>query len=159
MKKIHKLCALALVCALFIGVSSCGNDLHNGTEMTISKVEITGLPTDVYANVDMMFSYIMPSGDWVHDTPGAQAANTATVNATGTYELNFSPALEFQQAQLQFLLIDTATDWDNKKIDTKHSGKDGGDVTLANMWSGIEEKTVLGVVDGDNVNWSFKDSN
>lgn len=155
MKTTVKLGALFLVLSLVL--SGCTHALHNGTQMTITKVRVTGLPTGVYAaGQRMAFSFNDGNGNWIHSIPSqlSDPKWSALVDASGNWELDFSPALVFTAGQLQFLLIDPTQNWNTLKIDKKVSGKSGGDVILDNPW--IPNVSVIGVVNGDDVTWSIQ---
>jgi hypothetical protein len=146
------------LCAVLL-FTSCGNFLHNGTEMAITEVSITGLPA-VYDGKTMVFSY-NDGSQWIHDDtdPGGRWEDPyyqATV-AGGVLTFNFTPPLEITTPDLTYLIIDTGKNWDNLKIDKKHSGKSGGDVVLESTWGGIgSPETIVGSVSGDDVNWDYQ---
>ncbi len=146
--------AFALLMAL--ALTGCGSAFHNGTEMTISSVKITGLPANPYApGQNMVFSYNMGS-KWVHDdaTLFDGGTYTASVAADGSLTYNFSPALVITTPTLTFLMIDPAKGWNTYQIDKKHSGKKGGDGSVENLWSaGL---TLTGKVSGDDVTWTLE---
>jgi hypothetical protein len=150
---------IALLVGAFL-LASCGNALHNGTEMGISTVTLTGLPA-IYEGKVMVFSYDDGS-QWVHDDtdPGGRWEDPyyhATV-AGGNLTFTFAPPLEITTPVLKFLLIDyPGKNWDSIKIDKKHSGMSGGDVELDSTWGGIgSPEDILGVVIGDDVEWQFQ---
>lgn len=138
---------------------SCGNTLHNGTEMTISQVTLTGLPTSVYAEgQEMVFSY-NDGVTWVHDDDRFEDATyISTVDANGDITYSFDPVLEITTPELVFLLIDPDKNWDQLQIDSSHSGKKWGDVSLDNQWTGTLNPLVIeGVVNGDSIDWGYQE--
>ncbi|QEN03979.1 hypothetical protein EW093_04440 [Thiospirochaeta perfilievii] len=156
-KKIKLAALLALVVFTLMG---CDNALHNGTEMAISKVTVTGLPSDTYPEgKEMVFSYNRSStdDDWIHDDDlFTDPYYSGTVNAEGTLTFNFSPALELTTPKLVFLIIDPDKTW-AIKIASNHSLDGGSNVELDNTWAGaLNPEEVEGVVDGDSVNWDYK---
>lgn len=143
---------------LLAALSGCGSAFHNGTEMAVSSVTITGLPTGIYAGREMVFSY-NTGGGWIHDKPAEFTSGkfAGTVTATGDWTLTFNPPLQVVTATVDFLLIDSGKNWDTYKIDKKHSGKSGGDVVLDNTWAGAANPAAFkGVVNGDNVEWTVE---
>ena len=137
---------------------SCGNTFHNGTEMTVSKISVTGLPASIYAGRSMVFSYDT-GGGWIHDKPALFDSGTysSVVTESGDWTVTFSPPLVVTTASISFLLIDSGKNWDTYKIDKKHSGKGGGDVVIDNTWGGLISPTSFnGVVNGDNVVWTIE---
>ena len=162
MKNTLKLGVLLLALLL----SGCTSALHNGTVMNITQVKITGLPTNPYTpGLRLIFDYCIDfTGDkWVHSVPANLTDNTkpayaysAPVAADGSWTVNLSPPLQITSGQLKFLVVDwgnVTPSWNTIKIDKKVSGKSGGDVILDNPWA---TTTVVGVVAGDNVTWSYK---
>ena len=146
---------LVLVGVLLAG---CSNVFHNGTEMTVTQVKVTGVPANPYTStVKMVFSYDTGSG-WIHDAANKAKFDSAMYQASraadGILTYTFSPALVITTPTLKFLLIDTATGWGTFQLDKKHSGKKGGDATLDNNWSAGQK--ILGVVSGDDVTWSYE---
>ena len=157
MKNMGKLAALLL--ALGLLATSCGNVFHNGTEMAISKIKVVGLPS-TYNGVDLVFSFEGGGGGgkWVHDVPSIFNASTykATVS-NGTWTKTLSPVLVHSGATLRFILVDKDKNWDTYQVDKKHSGKKGGDVILDNQWTGSGSPlTLVGTVKGDDVDWAFE---
>ena len=155
MKNTMKLGTLVLMIALTM--TGCTSAFHNGTQMTVSSIQVTGLPSGVYAaGQRMAFSFNDGNGNWIHGTPAllSDPKWSALVAADGSWTLNFSPNLVVTSGQLQFLLIDPTTNWNTLKVDKKVSGKSGGDVYLDNTWgSGV---VITGVVVGDDVTWSIQ---
>ncbi len=151
--------AVLLVAAIAV-LSGCGSALHNGTEMAIERVTLTGLPSAVYAEgQEMVFSYNMGDDGWIHDdaTLFAMPKYRASVAADGSLVFNFGTPIEIVTPTLKFLLIDPAKTWATLKIDLKHSGKSGGDVELDNTWAGAAApERILGVVSGDDVAWDYE---
>jgi len=153
---------IAGLLALVALIAGCGNALHNGTEMDVSSVVVTGLPTATYPpGTAMVFSYCMnvSSDLWVHSTTTdfTNAKYTASVAANGSLTYTFSPPVIITDPILKFLLIDPGTNWSSMKIDKKVGGKNGGDVILDNNWGGVANPvTVKGVVSGDNVTWTIE---
>ncbi len=148
----------ALFALVIFALSSCDNALHNGTEMIISQVVLTGLPENPYAEgQEMIFSY-NDGTKWVHDDiANADDIFISTVDADGTLTFTFPDNLLITTPVLQFILIDPDTQWDSFQIDTKHSGGKGGDVELDNKWSGSSNPQVIeGTVDGDDVTWIYQ---
>lgn len=148
--------ALLLVAVL----AGCGSALHNGTEMAVERVTLTGLPSAVYAEGQVMvFSYNMGDSGWIHDdaTLFAMPKYRGTVAADGSLVINFGTPIQIVTPVLEFLLIDPAKTWATLKIDLKHSGKNGGNVTLDNTWAGAASpERILGVVSGDDVDWDYE---
>lgn len=156
MKNLGK--AAVLVLALIL--TGCGHAFHNGSEMAISKIEITGLPS-TYTGVDLVFSFEGGGGNgkWVHDNPTLFASDTykATVAADGTWTKTLSPVLIHTGATLRFLLVDEGPNWDIYQLDKGHSGRKAGDVILDNTWTGAgSPKTLVGRVKGIDVDWAFE---
>lgn len=158
MKNTLNLGVLVLVVGLM--VSGCSNVFHNGTQMSIATVKVTGLPTNPYTPGQVMiFSYnVNGTGNWVHDNkaskPFTDAYWQAPVAADGSWTLTFSPPLEVLSGQVQFLLIDPGKNWNNLKVDHKISGKSGGDVYLDSTWA--PNSTITGTVSGDSVSWTIQ---
>lgn len=138
---------------------SCGNVLHNGTEMYLKSIEVTGLPTSIYNGTKMVFSYDT-GGGWIHDkySEFESGKYSATVDANGRWFLEFDGLGEkITTASVTFLIVDQGKNWDTTKIDKKHSGKGGGDVILDNTWGGAGAPAKFkGVVNGDNVEWTVE---
>jgi hypothetical protein len=156
MKTTMKLGTLVLLIGLVL--SGCTSAFHNGQQMQVGAIKLTGLPSGVYAaGQKMAFSYNDGNGNWIHGTPAllSDPRWSADVAADGSWTLNFSPALVITTAQLQFLLIDPTMNWNTLKIDKKVSGKSGGDVYLDNKWDS-RTWTLTGKVSGDDVTWDFE---
>jgi len=56
MKYTMKTVAWLLAASAILTLGGCGHVLHNGTEMDIAEVKLTGLPADPYAGVTMVFT-------------------------------------------------------------------------------------------------------
>ena len=148
----------ALFALVIFALSSCDNSMHNGTEMLISEVVLSGLPDDPYAvGQEMIFSY-NDGTKWVHDDlTDYDAKFLSTVDADGTITFTFTENLMITTPVLQFILIDPDTQWDSFQIDTKHSGGKGGDVELDNKWSGSSSPQIIeGTVDGESITWVYQ---
>ncbi|MBN2616703.1 MAG: hypothetical protein JXR64_00175 [Spirochaetales bacterium] len=156
---INKKAILTILIITLLGLSSCSNELHNGTEMVVSQVTVTGLPSSTYPEGQQMVLSHYDGTVWGHDGDRfTDSTFIGTVTAEGTLTYNFSPALEITTPEFSFLLIDPDKTWDSLKIDTKHSGLSGGDIELENLWTGsLNPVVVEGVVDGDSVTWGYKD--
>ncbi|MBN1242726.1 MAG: hypothetical protein JXA15_08470 [Spirochaetales bacterium] len=158
----HTTIFAALLLVAVAVLSGCGSVLHNGTEMAIERVTLTGLPSAVYAEgQEMVFSYNMGDAGWIHDDANAalfaMPKYRASVAADGSLVFNFGSPIEIVTPTLTFLLIDPDKTWATLKIDLKHSGKSGGDVVLDNTWAGAAApERVLGVVSGDDVAWDYE---
>lgn len=161
MKNIIKITVLLLVTlSLFV---SCGNDLHNGTQMNVTSVTVTGLPTNTYTDgAAYVFSFKMNDGNWVHDTASwsdaKYRANVVVQDGTGSLTFTFGGSpIVITGPQLQFLIIDyPGKTWDSCKITDKIEGKSGNDVKLDNTWTGAANPvTVTGVVSGVDVEWTI----
>lgn len=157
MKNLMKLGVLVLLGLLAAG---CTNAFHNGTQMTVGSVKVTGLPANPYApGQQMVFSYNMGSY-WVHDKPAllSDTKYIASVAADGSLTYTFNPPLVITTPTLTFLLINAGATqlWGTFQVDKKHSGKKGGDASLENLWSGATSQTILGKVSGDDVTWSYQ---
>jgi hypothetical protein len=143
---------------LITALIGCGHVFHNGTEMAVSSVEVSGLPVSLYKDVTMVFSYDT-GGGWIHDIPTEfNSGNySAKVDANGNWKVTFSSPLIVKTASLTFLLIDKDKNWNTYKVDKKHSGKSGGDVMLDNTWAGAANPVqIKGVVNGDDVEWTLE---
>lgn len=151
MKNIVRGGLLALLLGALMG---CGNAFHNGTQMNLSSVSVTGLPASIYSGTEMVFSYDT-GGGWIHDKPALFTSGeySAVVDANGDWTVTFSPPLVVTTAQLTFLLVDAGKNWDTYKVDKKHSGKSGGDVIIDNPWTSA---SIKGVVNGDTVDWTVE---
>lgn len=148
----------ALFALVIFTLSSCDNAMHNGTEMLVSKVVLTGLPTNPYSDgQEMIFSYNNGSS-WAHDDiSNVDPIFIREVDADGTLTYTFTEPLVITTPELVFLLIDPAKQWDTMQIDTKHSGGKGGNAELANKWSGsLNPQIVEGTVEGDDVTWVYQ---
>jgi hypothetical protein len=156
----HTTFIATLLLAAVAVLSGCGSVLHNGTEMAVERITLTGLPSAVYAEgQEMVFSFKQTDGVWIHDdaTAFALAKYRASVAADGSLVYNFGTPLQIVTPTLSFLLIDPSKTWATLKIDTKHSGKSGGDVVLDNTWAGAASPVrILGVVSGDAVDWDYE---
>ncbi len=157
----HTTVFAVLILALAAVLSGCGSVLHNGTEMAIEQVKVTGLPASPYATgTILVFSYKQANGVWIHDDPVAKTdvRYRASVAADGSVTFSFGGTpLTIVTPTLTFLIIDTLPNWATFKIDLKHSGKSGGDVSLDNTWAGAASpERVLGVVSGDAVDWDYE---
>jgi hypothetical protein len=158
MKHTNTFGGLALAILAALAFAGCGSALHNGTEMDVTSVMVTGLPANPYAvGQVMVFSYNKGTS-WVHDdaTEFASARFRAAVSATGTLTYSFSPPLQITTPTLVFLLIDPNKGWNTFQLDKKHSGGKGGDATLDSTWGGaINPVTITGTVSGDSVTWAY----
>ena len=123
MKKTMKLGALVVWLGLVL--AGCTSAFHNGTQLTVATVKVTGLPAGVYAAGQLMvFSFNDGNGNWIHDIDavGGKIVSpkfTAAVAADGSWTLNFSPFITVTSGQLQFLLIDPTKNWNTLKVDKK----------------------------------------
>ncbi len=156
MKTTWKTGVLVLFVSLLL--AGCTSAFHNGTEMAIGSVKVTGLPANPYANQVMVFSYNLGS-QWIHDnaTLFADTKYRATTTADGSLTFTFTPPLEITTPTLTFLLINPDKGWDTFQVDKKHSGKKGGDASLDNQWTGASNPlTIVGQVSGDDVAWTFE---
>jgi len=157
MKPIRLFLTLAALAGVLL--TGCTHAFHNGTEMALGTVTVTGLPTNPYAPGQVLvFSYNTGSS-WIHDDAAlfADSKYRATVASDGSVTFTFSPALTITTATLTFLLIDPSKGWDVYQIDKKHSGKKGGDASVDNLWTGASTpQTLVGTVSGDDVTWAFQ---
>jgi hypothetical protein len=158
MKNSMRLGVFVLLVGLVLG--GCTSAFHNGTQMTVAKVMVTGLPAGVYpAGQQLVFSFNDGNGNWIHDidTVGTKIVApdyTAAVAADGSWTLTLSTPLVVATGQIQFLLIDPTKNWNALKVDKKVSGKSGGDVYLDNTWG--KNVSIVGKVSGDDVTWDIE---
>ncbi len=152
----------ALFALVILTLSSCGNALHNGTEMVVSKVTLTGLPTDPYTEgLEMLFSYDLGNDVWLHgdEVLREETQYRGTVTADGSIIFTFSPALIILTPTLDFLIREYPNfdDW-SKKVSGKIKDMQYANVIFDNTWAG---STVIyeieGVVTGDDVAWEINE--
>lgn len=152
--------AMAFSAALALG--GCGNILHNGTEMDLAKITITGLPANPFAEGQtMVFSYDTGNG-WIHDSGTLFASPTYSANVTnGSLTYSFNPPLVIQTPVLQFLLIDPGKNWQTLQLDNAWGAAAAfNNVQFTNIWKGSGDPvTVLGAVSGTSLTWTLQDLN
>ena len=150
MKKIFIIIA---VLAVLFTATSCGTGLHNGTQMAIGSIEVTGLPKSMEGKtVEFM-------GFW--DGGTAAAAKESQKITDGKVTLEFDPPTIQSAPTLAFKIKPIAADGDWAwAIGTslRLGGEDVGNIQVANTWTGpVDVKKIVGVVQEDNsVKWTVE---
>ncbi len=151
MKKM--LYVLAAAVALF-AIAGCSTGMHDGTQMYIEKVVVTGLPASMEGKtVELM-------GFWNGGTPATtdqKKITSGSVTLTlATGQIQSGPSIEFKIKPID---PDGGWDW---SIGTKLrlGGNDVDNAKVDNTWTGpASPKMIKGVVNSDNtVTWSVVDS-
>lgn len=147
---------------LLLSTTGCTNVLHNGTQMVVQSVTVTGLPSNPFApGTQLAFSYnINNTNVWVHDTV-ANLTNSqwmSTVAANGSWTHTFTTPLVITSSQLTFLLIDPTQNWSVYQVDNRIiSGTSYNNVVLNNTWGGSSSPvSIVGTVKGNDVTWTIQ---
>ncbi|HUX42150.1 MAG TPA: hypothetical protein VMV83_13370 [Rectinemataceae bacterium] len=158
--RIAGMLALAFLAALALG--GCGNILHNGTEMDLAKLTVTGLPANPFAEGQtMIFSYDTGNG-WIHDSGTLFADPTYAAKVTnGSLTYTFNPPLVIKTPVLQFLFIDPGKNWQTLQLDNSWGAAAAfNNVNFTNIWKGASDPvTITGTVSGASLTWTLQDLN
>lgn len=149
MKKI--LIVLAAVAAVF-AVTSCDTAMHDGTQMYVEKIIVTGLPTTMEGKtVELM-------GFWGGGTE-AKSDLVKIVGGEVTLTLTSGQIQSAPNPEFKIKPIDTDGGWDwsiGEKL--RLGGSDVGNAKVDNTWTGpVTPKTIKGTVNDDNtVTWKVE---
>lgn len=139
--------------AVLIGATSCGTALHNGTQMAVGSIEVTGLPASMEGKtVEFM-------GFWDGGSSASAKENQTIVD--GKVTLVFDPPTVQEAPVLAFKVKPIAAhgDWlwaigDKLRL----GGDDVGNANVNNTWTGpLVIKKIVGKVNSDNsVTWTVE---
>ena len=151
MKKIFIIIA---VLAVLFTATSCGTGLHNGTEMAIGSIEVTGLPKSMEGKT------VEFKGFWGAGCTEVVAKENQTIT-DGKVTLEFDPPTIQFGPTLGFKIkpIDADGGWDwSIATSLRLGGPDVDNAQIANTWTGpVDAKKIVGAVQEDNsVKWTVE---
>ena len=160
MKHMKRLGGWALLVLAALALVGCGSAFHNGTEMVIKSITVTGLPANPFApGQQLAFSYQDGGGNWTHGTTSLMKdpEYMSTVSANGTWSHTFPTPLLITTGQLTFLLIDPTENWGEFQVDNRVvTGTSYNNVVMPNNWQTSGVNIVGQVYNGTYVKWSYQ---
>lgn len=146
-----KICLILLTVALLFGLTSCGTEMFNGTQMKIVSISLSGVPAQYEGT-----SFTLLGGDSWSGGNGGDFVATDSVVTNGKLEFTITGGGEVSAPTVNFKLR-PGDDWDNAIGDAlRLGGPDVGNAKISNTWTGpLVDFKVIGTVNTDNtVTWS-----